>query len=50
MGYRAYDHSTGEDAAYLIGGVCVGAITGLLSSITLVRLRPERGPAATLSS
>jgi hypothetical protein len=41
-GYRAYDLRTGENAAYLVGGVCVGALTGLLSSIALVRLVPDR--------
>lgn len=40
-GYGAYDHSWGEDASYLIGGVCVGAVAGLLSSVVLVRLRAE---------
>jgi len=46
IGYRAYDQSSGENAAFLIGGLCVGALTGLLSSLVLVRLRPGQPTAA----
>ena len=37
-----YNHFSNQDAAYVIGGACVGAAIGLLSSVPLVRLVGKR--------
>jgi hypothetical protein len=37
-GWAYYNHTSDEGVAYVIGGACVGAAIGLLSSAPLVRL------------
>jgi hypothetical protein len=41
-GWAYYNHTSNEDMAYVLGGACVGAAIGLLSSVPLVRLLRTR--------
>jgi hypothetical protein len=41
-GSAYYNHTSNENMAYVIGGACVGAAVGLLSSLPLVWLLTRR--------